>query len=744
MKPATPLAWAAVAAYAAALVFTMWPESAPWSLIAVASIATRRPFIILLSATVLLTALASTVHLPQHTSSDTGHPHVFTVVLTSAAHTPPRNTDEPTPPQFSADVRITAVNGHPAGLDARMTANGDILPAWGDRLDVVGTLDTAPPGRPRSLLLRVDRIETREPAHSLLAATESLRSQFRSAAARVPGRGGELVTGLAIGDTRTVSAPLANALRVSSLTHLTAVSGSNCALIAAAVSSIAAAAGASRRVRIVAALAALAGFVLLVTPQPSVLRAATMATIALVSLHAGRPRTGLAALALTTLVLLLGDPWLAWNLGFALSVAASAGLILLSRPLSERLRPRLGRCAPLVAIPLAAQLACTPIVLLVNPNLSPWGIPANILAGWCAPIATSLGVIACLVLPVMPWLGQVMTTIAAVPAAAIAHIALGASRLPGAQIPWPTGAVGFSGGVVFTVVLLALLLSRRTWVRRSLSLATTVCAALMFGFLGIAPILRSTTRPANWVIADCSVGQGDAFVIRSAGMFGLIDTGPDPDQLHQCLDDLGVTHISLLVLTHYDRDHVAGVPAIVGRVDRALVGPVGDASDQQLRDRLRRGGADVSEARRGDTGMFGDSGYTVLWPNGTTDPGNDSSVTLALTLGGVSVIFLGDLGADAQSALLRAGAPAQVDVVKVAHHGSADQASELYAQLHARIGLIGVGPNRYGHPTQRLLELLQHEHTRAYRSDTNGLVLVAPAADHGIQVWSERPSDSEQ
>jgi competence protein ComEC len=125
------------------------------------------------------------------------------------------------------------------------------------------------------------------------------------------------------------------------------------------------------------------------------------------------------------------------------------------------------------------------------------------------------------------------------------------------------------------------------------------------------------------------------------------------------------------------------------------------------------------------------------------EPGNAASVTLEVTPAGcdcLSGLFLGDLGEESQLRLLGAQPPGHVDVVKVAHHGSADQAAGLYEAIHATVGLIGVGAgNDYGHPTDALLGILAAVGTTPFRSDLDGLILVAPGAGGGeLRVWSER------
>jgi competence protein ComEC len=106
----------------------------------------------------------------------------------------------------------------------------------------------------------------------------------------------------------------------------------------------------------------------------------------------------------------------------------------------------------------------------------------------------------------------------------------------------------------------------------------------------------------------------------------------------------------------------------------------------------------------------------------------------------LSAVTLGDLGAEAQARMAGAADTGRVDVVKVSHHGSADQSVDLYEQLDAVVGLIGVGAdNDYGHPAPTLLGLLDAAGTTALRTDLDGLILIAPGERPGeVDVWTAR------
>ncbi len=300
----------------------------------------------------------------------------------------------------------------------------------------------------------------------------------------------------------------------------------------------------------VVALLALAGFIVLVTPQPSVVRAGAMAVVVLIAVAAGRPGGGVAALSVAVVGLLAFDPWLARDYGFALSAAATAGLLLLAGPLAARLaRVMPTPLAVVLAVPLAAQLACQPILVLLDPAIALYGVPANLLAAPAAPVGTVVGLLGCLVLPVLPSVGIAFLQVAWVPASWIALVAHGAAALPGGRLPWLPDGAGALLLAVCTALALGLVLTgtRRRRARAFASAVLAVGLAVPVGVGFAAPVVVGATRPGAWDVAACDVGQGDAVLIRSAGATALIDTGPEPAALERCLALLGIGRIDLLV-----------------------------------------------------------------------------------------------------------------------------------------------------------------------------------------------------
>ena len=656
---------------------------------------------------------------------------------------------------IEADATRIGSPGRPAAAAAPVRIG--VAPAagfdLGARIRVVGEAAATDAGERSVLVVFASDAAIVSPASGVFAMAAEIKQAFVARSQRLPEPGAGLLPGLAVGDTRAVSAALNDDMRASGLSHLTAVSGANCAIVVGAVFFLTALCGGGRALRVGLALAGLAGFVVLVTPEPSVVRAAAMAAVGMLTVLSGRPSAGAGLLALCAVGIVLADPWLAATPGFALSVAASGALILLAPPIARGIGRFVPRPVALaLAVPLAAQLACGPVIALFAEQQSLIGIAANLIAEPAAPVATVIGLLACLAAPV-PLLADLLTACAWLPSAWIAATATTTAGLPGAQILLPAG-VGSAALVAIVsasvaIVLIraparsgAVTLRRHRLLTRSAAGVLVVVLALGGARLLLNGPLATVATPEGWAIAACDVGQGDAVLVRSANEVALIDTGPDPEPLADCLRSLGIDRIDLLVLTHFDIDHAGGVAAVRGRVDAVLHGPVGESSDQRLLDALAAEGARVDEAFAGQHGVLGSAAWRVLWPQRASrafPPGNDESVVLDVDGGGVPhALFLGDLSAAPQRMLVRTVGVGRYTVVKVAHHGSADQDADLYAAIGARIALISVGAdNDYGHPRRETLDLLSAAGAHVLRTDRRGRILLG-LHDREVRVWTER------
>lgn len=361
--------------------------------------------------------------------------------------------------------RVTA-GGRSSGATGRVLVLGPSSWAsvpYGARVSGAGRVRPGQPGgRTVAVLLSSGAPEVVRPPARSAAAAAVFRDGIGALAARLPGDAGALLAGVTVGDTSTVPEDLTAALRTAGLTHVTAVSGAHFSLVAALVLALASALRVPRVARVGLTVAAMACMVLVVHPSPSVLRAATMGLVAVLGVLLGRPHRAPAALAATVVVLLVADPWLAGELGFVLSVLATGGLVLLGGPLAERWAPACGRpVATALALPVAAQLVCAPVILLLTPTVALYAVPANVLVAPAIAPATVLGLAAGCIAPWWAGGAHVLSLGAGAACWWIGAVARVAAAAPGAQVAWLPGWAGVALLTVAGGCALRLLVVRR-------------------------------------------------------------------------------------------------------------------------------------------------------------------------------------------------------------------------------------------------------------------------------------------
>ena len=615
----------------------------------------------------------------------------------------------------------------------RIAASGRLAPASDDATSAV-------------LLVRGPPTVRAGPGPVQRAAGE-LRAGLRTAVAELPPAERGLVPGLVVGDTSGLSPELAETFRTAGLTHLVAVSGANVAIVCGAVLLILLHVGVTRRIAAGGALLALIGFAVLARPQPSVLRAGVMGAIGLLALVSGRRRAAVPALSAAVLVLLLIDPGLARSYGFALSVLATGGIVLLARGWTLRLRA-LGVPSALgaaLSVPAAAQVACAPVIAMLAGQVNLVAVPANLLVAPAVAPATLAGVAAAVAAPVSPSVAGVLGRSAGVPAAWIVAVAERAAAVPYAAVPWPDGAPG--AAALMAAGAAGLLLARLlvAAVRRVSTLLVAACGASLVAALLVA---RSSPAwpPPGWLMVACDVGQGDALVLAAGpGAAVVVDAGPDAGAVDACLRRLDVSYVAALVLTHLHADHVDGLAGVLRRrsVGEIYVGPLDDPPLQAaaVARSAAEAGVGVRRVTAGETRVAGNVRWEVLWPRtalrGERSEANNASVVLLVDVGGVRLLLTGDIEAEAQRALRPSLATAladdPIDVLKVAHHGSGSQDPALIGVAAPRVAVISVGDNTFGHPARPTLDALASAGAQVWRTDVGGdLAMVGPAQRLGV------------
>jgi competence protein ComEC len=561
----------------------------------------------------------------------------------------------------------------------------------------------------------------------------AVRSAVRDAVAHRPDDQRVLVPALVDGDDAGLDPALADDFRTTGLTHLLAVSGTNLTLVVGFLLVLARWGGVRGRWLYAVGAAGIIGFVLLARTEPSVLRAAVMGTVALFAMGTNGRQRGTRALGVAVLALLLVAPGLAGSVGFVLSVLATGGILLLAPGWRDALARWLPRwAAEAIAVPAAAQLACTPVVAAISGQVSLVAVAANLLVAPVVGPATVLGLGGGLVGLVWDAGGRALGTLAGWCVAWIVTVAEHGADLPTASVGWGTGAFALA---LLSALVVAVALGAPYLLRHPVT-GIGCCALLAVGMLVRPP--TPGWPPDGWVLTACDVGQGDALVLNAGPHAGLVvDAGPDPDAVDACLDRLEIETVPLVVLTHFHADHVDGLSGVldgreVGAIEttRLLDPPEGVEEVDALAGSI---GLTPTPAPYAVTRTVGDVTLQALWPppdSPSTGPGdgstaNEASVVLLVEVRGVRMLLSGDVEPEGQAALARALPGLGVDVLKVPHHGSRYQDEDWLVSLGARVALVSVGAdNDYGHPAPEALTPLEATGARVLRTDLDGDLVV--------------------
>lgn len=580
------------------------------------------------------------------------------------------------------------------------------------------------------------RVEQRS-SNQLLRFAERVRIDMRRmAVASLGQRRAGLLLGITIGDESLISAKSIEDFRASGLSHLTAVSGANVAMVLASVLWLMQMARVSRWARAVTSLVVLFLFTLVTRWEPSVMRASLVAGATVTSFFFGRRTFALNSLALAYLVLLAVDPLLAWSVGFQLSFAATAGILLLGEPLSAWLRKVLPKVvAGAVGVTLSAQAAVTPLLVWHFGQLSTLSLPANVLAFPLVAPATILGFAGAGVGAVWSAGGRAILWLAGPFLRGLEFVA----HTFGSQA-YSTVKVNDAVELIRLMLLYGLITSMVLFIkghRKAFKLVLVVCiSAWMSTF--VAPVAGHPS-PKAMRITFFDVGQGDAALIETpSGARVLVDGGSSDSDVATDLRRSGIDRLDLVVISHGHADHVDGLEDVVEKVAVRTIWYPG--AIQGIPPALRRRALIAPE--EGTIATLGDLRVEVLGPSrelvdaaggdvpwelstGEGSPINDASLVLKVSFGAGCALFTGDIEEAGQAELVEEdlnSLPCQV--LKAPHHGSARLDEVFVKAVDAEIVSISVGRNDYGHPTKTALKMFQRGGARILRTDLNGDTVI--------------------
>jgi len=693
--------------------------------------------------------------------------------------------------QLELSVREVESEGRRYPVRGKAVLNVAHYPAYayGDVLRVGGLLETPPvlddfdyreylaSRGVRSLLRRPQVTRLEEQAGSaLLRLMLRLKGWLRGVIEGVlPYPEAGLLCGLLLGLGHTLPDYLADAFRVVGLTHLIVISGYNISLVSQAAMTLSGR-FLFRWVALLLSLAAIGLFTLFVGPSPPVVRAALMGGLFIGAQLAGRKAHAPTSLAAASLCMTLWDPLSLWSVSFQLSFAATLGLILLAPALERRLAARLnawggrnqkagwwGLLRDGLLVTGAAQLATLPILWYHFQQVSVVSLLANALVLPVQPAVMALGFAAtvggavweaagrALGWLVWPWLRYTIWVAQQ----------LGGWSWAAVEVPHIPALLVWAFYAVMAWWLLAprrlrLSVDWRGWLsawqvrqfggRRQVgkySLAGLALAVLLVW----SAVFSLPDNKLHVYFLD--VGQGDAILLRApGGQVVLVDGGPDPLTLASRLGQIlpfWQRRVDLVVATHADQDHLAGLISVLERyrvghvLQPATMGE--GALVAQWQEALLSSGAQVVEASRGTRVWLGEElCVEVLHPppagsrNVREADDNQDSVVLRVQQGSFALLLTADIDAEGEAELLQMGQPLQATLLKVAHHGSTSATSARFlAAVSPQMAVISVGAgNRFGHPGEEVLQRLEQADCRVFRTDAQGTVEVVT---DGQRCW---------
>ena len=583
----------------------------------------------------------------------------------------------------------------------------------------------------------------------LTGVFDAIRSRAEDAlAAGTSDDAAALLRGFVLGEDALIDEGVTDDFKRSGLAHLLAVSGQNVVLLAVLAAAVLAALGIGLRARLVWILVAIAIYVPVAGASASIQRAGVMGAAGVIAALAGRPSSRWYALLLAAAVTLALDPRASADIGWQLSFAAVLGILLAVRPLATALRGRGGRVrgalADGAALTIAATLATAPLMAFHFGTFSIVTVPANLAAlpaeapvMWFGMLTGAAGQVPRLPVAPLSWLGGVL-------AGYIAQLA----RWFGGPA-WAQADAGLHGITALVCVYVALAAAVAVTLRvlarrRTLGLRgrrAIICVACVIGLAAVAPPLAAdggNGAPSGLRLTVLDVGQGDSILLEPAtGDPVLIDTGPPAADVAAQLEGRGVDRLAALVITHPEADHDGGAAEVLARIPVARL--VFARARPATIAAARATGADLVRVAAGSRLEFGTLDLDVLWPPrerlASPAAGRDEPNLLALVLIARWHRFDALLTADAEAEAAPVD-PGDVELLKVAHHGSVDAGlPALLDRAEPELAVISVGAgNPYGHPAPETLTALADAHVPVLRTDLTGAVTI-DVADGG---WSVR------
>ena len=550
------------------------------------------------------------------------------------------------------------------------------------------------------------------------------------------------------GDRSSLSYGTVHDLSVAGLSHIIAVSGMHVSILIGALYLLL---GRGRKRSALVGIPVLLLFMLLTGMSPSVVRASVMLGIFLFARLLRRENDTPTALSAAALVILLHNPWAISNLGFQLSFLAVCGLLICSGPLYRHFRAarpwsfilngkehvlrggkllrwllRIVRwlvngALGVICSTIGALIFTVPVIALVYGSFSTYAMLSNLLALWAVFLCFSGGFLAVALSVVSIPAGTAVAWLTAWPVRYILWISRIISSLPMASLPISLLYTKLFLIFAYVVAALVFLLRERKYGKPLLCVLAALVAAAVF--------IRLDSGVKTDVIAALDVGQGQSICILARGQSALIDCGgSDADEAGAHAADYlrraGFDRLDYLIVSHYDADHVGGIPELLREIEVARIYlpdvPFHSDHRMEIEEAARKSDAELCYVSEDTVLSFGDASLHLMAPV-SMENDNAASVSVLYSDGDYDMLVTGDLDQAGEHSLLQMHALPDVEVYVAGHHGSnGSSGMELLRAIQPETVLISVGKNSYGHPSEALLQRLSTIDAVIYRTDQSG------------------------
>ena len=586
----------------------------------------------------------------------------------------------------------------------------------------------------------------------------------------------DIFYGIALGDRSLLSEEVKDEFANSSLSHLLAVSGMHIAYLIMGLTILLKRTKLPKQVVIISACGVLVFYLAMIGAPASATRAVVMAVIGMVALLVHRKQDTATTISVSCLVMLIVNPYQLFDIGFLRSFGGTIGIIaFMNAPRKEaKAEQETNALAAIkvklqeaVRVTVAAQMLILPIMVYCFHSISLTFILSNVLAGIIIGPIVILGfvlMIVCL-LPIPVWvpiafLYRILISMLLTITQWMSHISISNLSTPRP----PMWGIVFYYGIIFIFwIVKRMQRSERIYLKKHVQrLITTTKQCIikhhrkMIGILLVSTVCLLIIRnvPGDLKLHFIDVGQGDScLVVTPTHQTMLVDSGGNDNYdigkntLHPYLLNRGITTIDYIMISHFDTDHCKGFEYLLEhmKVKHILMSKQTTMSEnyKKITSLAKANNIPMHTVRQGQVMKL--DKYTkveILSPKkgqNATDM-NDTSIVARLTCYHTSIVFTGDASQEIETAMLKESKnKVRATILKVGHHGSKTSTSEAFLKaVNPKIALIGVGENnKFGHPTQEVLDKLQKNNIKVYRTDQMGEISVTANKQGEIKIHQQ-------